>query len=153
MSAGSGSTGGKARVSGETAPVGRVTVEARARNLRYLRQVVRETAQEAGCGAACVHDVVIAVDEACQNVIRHGYGGDGPGEIIVEVHRVDDSLVFNVIDFADPVDPETVRPRDLEDLRPGGLGTHFISECMDHWCFTTPPPGAGNCLTMTKRIA
>jgi anti-sigma regulatory factor (Ser/Thr protein kinase) len=153
VSAGSGSSGREACAPPSPQPLRSVTVEARSRNLRSLRQVIRDTAEEAGCGEACVRDIVIAIDEACQNVIRHGYGGDGPGEIIVEVGREGDRLVFNVIDFADPVDPETVQPRDLTDLRPGGLGTHFINECMDHWSFTSPPAGAGNCLTMSKRIA
>lgn len=133
-------------------PVLTLRMRASVRNLRLLRRLVREAATDAGCGEACARDIVIAIDEACQNVIRHGYGGDGKGDLIVEVRRDDQTVVFNLIDFAEPVDPKTVKPRDLDEIRPGGLGTHFISECMDHWSFTTPPPGAGNCLSMTKRI-
>ncbi len=52
----------------------------------------------------------------------------------------------------EPIDPKTVRPRDLDDVRPGGLGTHFIAEVMDDAKFERPPSGNGNLLIMVKRI-
>ena len=30
------------------------------------------------------------------------------------------------MDFAEPVDPDTIRPRDITEVRPGGLGVHLI---------------------------
>jgi sigma-B regulation protein RsbU (phosphoserine phosphatase) len=45
-----------------------------------------------------------------------------------------------------------VKPRDLEDLRPGGLGTHFIREIMDATDFLRPAAGTGNVLRLRKRI-
>jgi sigma-B regulation protein RsbU (phosphoserine phosphatase) len=50
------------------------------------------------------------------------------------------------------VDPAQVRPRDLDDLRPGGLGTHLMREAMDECEFVEPPPGCSNLLRMVKRI-
>ena len=46
-----------------------------------------------------------------------------------------------------------MKPRDLDDVRPGGLGTHFMAEVMDRVEFLTPPEGGGNLLRMVKRIA
>ncbi len=34
-------------------------------------------------------------------------------------------------DDAMQVDPDTIRSRDLDDIRPGGLGVHIIREIMD----------------------
>jgi sigma-B regulation protein RsbU (phosphoserine phosphatase) len=45
-----------------------------------------------------------------------------------------------------------IHPRPLDELRPGGLGTHFIRTVMDEVAFLPPPAGAGNLLQMTKRI-
>lgn len=129
-----------------------IRVTARPDRLRLVRAMVGEAARSSGCSARCVHDMVIAVDEACQNVIRHAYGGDPHGEIWLEIRRDGDRMSFNLVDFADPVDVDKVKPRDLGDLRPGGLGTHFIMECMDEAGFGTPPDGAGNRLWMVKRI-
>ena len=44
-------------------------------------------------------------------------------------------------------------PAGLDDVRPGGLGTHFINEIMDEVRFLVPPGGRGNRLEMVKRIA
>ena len=51
------------------------------------------------------------------------------------------------------IDIEKVKPRDLSDVRPGGLGTHFIREVMDEVVFLVSPEGCGNLLKLVKRIA
>jgi len=127
-------------------------VPAEVPSLRLVRRLVREGASACGCGEACIRDVVIAVDEACQNVIRHAYGDTGHGDMVIELCRAGDRLVVNVLDFAPPVDASRVRPRALDELRPGGLGTHFIRMCMDASEFRQPPEGAGNRLWMEKKI-
>ncbi|NNL65759.1 MAG: SpoIIE family protein phosphatase, partial [Myxococcales bacterium] len=120
--------------------------------LHAVRERVSAACAEAGCGPSCSQDVVLAVDEACQNVFRHAYGGE-PGDVVLEIARDGDRLVVYLRDFADPVDPERIRPRSLDDVRPGGLGTHFIRELMDEHEFLAPGSGSGNLLRMQKRIA
>ena len=97
-------------------------------------------------------EVILAVDEACQNVVRHAYGGRDDGEIAVELRRDGDDFVVEVQDFAAPVDVDTVKGRDLNDIRPGGLGVHLIREIMDDVQFVTPPAGVGNLLQLRKRL-
>lgn len=120
--------------------------------LRQVRRSVRESVRACGATEGCAGDVVMAVDEVCQNIIRHAYGGSGRGEIVLEIERSGDELVFWLTDFAPRVDPATVRPRDLDDVRPGGLGTHLIRQVMDSAEFIEPPPGCGNLFRMVKRI-
>ncbi|MGA8259306.1 MAG: ATP-binding protein, partial [Arenicellales bacterium] len=55
-------------------------------------------------------------------------------------------------DFAEPIDTSQVKPRPLDTIRPGGLGTHFMREVMDEVEFLPPPFGGGNLLRMVKRI-
>lgn len=129
-----------------------VRVPARVGSLRLVRRLVREAARACGCANTCVQDTVLAVDEACQNVIRHAYGAHASGDMLIEVRRDGGRLVIDLVDFAPPVDTSTIHPRPLEELRPGGLGTHFINECMDACEFRPPPPGAGNHLRMAKAI-
>jgi len=125
---------------------------ARAGELRGVREAVRSEALGQGCAPECAGDIVIAVDEACQNIIRHAYSGCGDGEIVLEIERAGEELVISLRDFAAPIDPSRVRPRDLDDVRPGGLGTHLIRELMDGADFAPPPPGGGNLFRMRKRI-
>ena len=102
-----------------------VRFRARADELRAVRDAVRARSEACGCSPEAASDIVLAVDEACQNVIRHAYAGDPAGIIILEIERQGETLVFSLRDFAPRTDPEKVKPRDLDDLRPGGLGTHF----------------------------
>jgi sigma-B regulation protein RsbU (phosphoserine phosphatase) len=125
---------------------------ARAGELRSIREVVRRAALGQGCAADCAGDIVMAVDEACQNIIRHAYAGRGDGEIVLEIERAGEELLVSLRDFAPTVDPSRVQPRDLADLRPGGLGTHLIREVMDGASFAPAPPGGGNLFRMSKRI-
>jgi sigma-B regulation protein RsbU (phosphoserine phosphatase) len=144
-------------VSRKDAPAGAEVVlrqrfAARAGELRAVREAVRREALDQGCAPECAGDIVMAVDEACQNIIRHAYAGRSDGEIVIEIERVGPELVVSLRDFAPPVDPSRVRPRDLDDLRPGGLGTHLIREAMDGAGFAPPPPDGGNLFRMRKRI-
>jgi sigma-B regulation protein RsbU (phosphoserine phosphatase) len=121
--------------------------------LRGMRDALRERLRSWKLDEACATDVVMAVDEACQNVIRHAYRGDPDGVIELEVRRAGDELQIAVRDFAPPVDPARIQPRRLEELRPGGLGTHLIRTAMDHTEMGRPPSGPGNLLRMVKKLA
>jgi len=120
--------------------------------LRGIREAVREAVESCGATPECAADVVMAVDEACQNVIRHAYGENPGGAIELEIERCGEELVVSLRDFAPEVDPEEVKPRDLDEIRPGGLGTHLIREMMDSADFVRPETGGGNLLRMVKRI-
>lgn len=133
-------------------PLLELRVPARADRLKLIRQAVSSTMRFAGCDGNVANDIVLAVDEACQNIIRHGYGGREDGEIGIALHRAGDEVIIRLQDFAPPVDVEKIRPRDLDDLRPGGLGTHFIREIMDDVEFLTPPSNVGNLLQLKKNI-
>ena len=130
----------------------RLRVSAKANRLRLIRNAVRETSEFCGFSKTDVGDIVLAVDEACQNVIRHAYGGKGIGDISIELLQRSDAMIVMIRDFADPVDISKVKPRDLDDIRPGGLGTHLIQEVMDEVDFLPPPIDGGNLLRLVKKI-
>jgi sigma-B regulation protein RsbU (phosphoserine phosphatase) len=120
--------------------------------LRMVRERVQEAIEHAGCNRKCVADVIIAVNEACMNIIQHAYKGDKSGEIVLRICRRGSELEVLLTDFAAPIDCNDIRPRDLDDLKPGGLGTHFIQEIMDDLCYGHLEGEAGNYLRMRKRI-
>jgi anti-sigma regulatory factor (Ser/Thr protein kinase) len=126
---------------------------ARPGELRGMRDALRERLRSWELDEACATDVVMAVDEACQNVIRHAYRGDPDGVIELEVRHAEGELQIEVRDFAPPVDPARIQPRRLEELRPGGLGTHLIRSAMDHTELRRPSSGPGNLLRMVKKLA
>ncbi len=125
---------------------------ARAGELKRVRDALRERLEGCGCSDKSCADIVLAIDEACQNIIRHAYRGESDQAIELEVERRGDRLVFTLTDEAPAIDPSRVKPRDLEDVRPGGLGTHFIRRVMDEVEFLQPASGRGNLLRMVRRI-
>lgn len=132
--------------------IAQMRIASRPDRLRLVRAVVNEAGDATGCSGDCISQIVMAVDEACQNIIRHAYKGDPDGEIVVDIRRHDGAIAIHLLDFAAPVDISRIKPRRLDELKPGGLGTHFIQQCMDESGFLTPPAGTGNCLRLVKKI-
>jgi sigma-B regulation protein RsbU (phosphoserine phosphatase) len=131
----------------------RIRVPARPDRLRLIRMSVEQAAQYCAAEPSWTSDLVMAVDEACQNIIRHAYGSRGEeGDIVIDFIRRQDALEVHLMDFAAPVDPEAIKPRDLGDVRPGGLGVHLIRSVCDEARFVPPPPGVGNLFKLTKRL-
>ncbi len=125
---------------------------AKPERLCSVRALVKRTAEVVGCCSELSDRLVIAVNEACMNVIQHAYQGDELGEIVLEILNNDGKLHFRVVDYANPIDLNSVKPRDLDDLRPGGLGTYFINEIMDECDMGHLDEGKGNYLEMIKKI-
>lgn len=121
-------------------------------NLQRVRSMVRSKVAAAGCSDELIRKLMLVVDEACSNVIRHAYDGDRRGSVRLLLSRNGDRLVFRLRDYAKPVDASCIKPRDLEECRPGGLGINFIDCVMDSWEFLRPAEGPGNILQMTKKI-
>lgn len=120
--------------------------------LKLLRCVLRDAADMAGLDGDTTDAVVLAANEACMNIIQHSYGMQPDGRIDIRVCREPGALVLQLRDYAREVDPDKVQSRDLDDIRPGGLGVHFISSLMDESGFLEPPPGGGNLFQMKKFI-
>lgn len=129
-----------------------ITIPGCPKGLKLVRSVVRQTLEAARVSPEVLNDVVLAVDEACQNVVRHAYQKLGDGDLDMEIRRDGSDLIFLLRDYAFGVDPAAVKPRDLDDIRPGGLGTHLIREVMDEVEFLTPKSGSGNLLRMVKKL-
>jgi len=71
--------------------------------------------------------VKLAVDEALQNIIRYAYDFDKTKKIIITLNKItDDSLKIEIRDFGTRVSTSNIKPRELDDVKPGGLGIHFI---------------------------
>jgi len=131
----------------------RMRVPSTATSLKLVRSGVLASSQQAGFSDIAAHDIVLALDEALQNVIRHAYDGRDDGSIVIDIERHGPKLVFFVRDYAPPINVDKVRPRDLDDVKPGGLGTHLIREIMDEVEFLPPPADGGNILRLAKVIA
>ena len=102
---------------------------------------------------AIIFAVETSVDEACTNIIKHGYSG-GAGTIAIACEMQGDDFVVTIIDRGKPFDPSAVSPpdlgADLEKRKVGGLGLHLMNKLMDNVIYTYTSRD-GNRLVMRKR--
>ena len=78
-----------------------------------------------------LNDIVTAIDEAAQNIIRHAFPDNMTGTITISIWLTEAATKISVTDTAPLIDVNSIKPRDLDDLREGGLGTHFITSLSD----------------------
>jgi anti-sigma regulatory factor (Ser/Thr protein kinase) len=100
------------------------------------------------------YDLKLALDEACTNIITHGYAGMNPGSIMLDLDIDNQKVTMNITDFGYPFEPsESPRPdveAALENRPMSGFGLFFIYQTMDEVCYNTSEDG--NCLTLEKYI-
>jgi anti-sigma regulatory factor (Ser/Thr protein kinase) len=127
----------------------RMVISTEPRLLHIMRGVVRYYARQAGFPESEVYRLALAVDEAATNVIRHTYGNRPNGRLALEVRNLPDRLEFVLEDTGPKVRPDTIRPRALDDVRPGGLGCFFMKSFTDS-CTYDETFTEGNRLRMVK---
>ena len=118
--------------------------------IKLVRPGIEAAARMCGLTETAARDVVLALDEACQNTILHGYKGRSGGTITIILSCLGDGLLMELRDGAPRIDPAKIKHRDLNDIKPGKLGTYFIKTIMDRVEYL-PAPGGGNLLRMFKR--
>ena len=100
------------------------------------------------------YDLKLAVDEACANIITHGYAGMNPGSIIFSIELEPERAVMTITDFGHAFEPsEAPRPdveAGLEDRPMGGFGLFFIYQTMDEIDYETNDDC--NRLILVKRL-
>jgi len=129
----------------------KIRFPSRAYQLKQMRCVVENAIRDLRFSKQQAEQIVIAINEACMNIIQHGYSDD-VGEIILEILLDKDSVLFRITDFAKPIDLENIKSRDLNDIRPGGLGVHFIREIMDAVKYQHCGDGKGNVVELKKYL-
>ena len=129
------------------------TFEARLEKLADIRRFVEESCRSAGAAESVCFDLKLAVDEACTNIVEHGYAGE-PGSIALTVEASAGILRVTIRDRGTPFDPARLRAADVtsppEERPIGGVGWHLIRSSMDEVDYERDPAG-GNRLTLTKR--
>ena len=109
--------------------------------LSVIRSAVKEFAVVTGFSEDDCRSIIVAVDEALTNIIRHAYHNRHGEPIGLVCQRRDDGLEFILTDRGEPVDPAKLHGRPLGEVRTGGLGLHIIEEIMDQVQYERVPEG------------
>lgn len=99
--------------------------------LSMVRDVVVRMAAMNGVSDKTTEELKLAVDEACSNVIKHAYHGNTGRKIVVTFNVTPKKFMVVIEDDGIKADQASVEGRSLTDVRPGGLGVHFIRKTFD----------------------
>ncbi|HYT32400.1 MAG TPA: ATP-binding protein [Thermoanaerobaculia bacterium] len=127
---------------------------AEAPNLAQVRAFVQDFCRRVGADPQASFDLKLAVDEACTNIVEHGYVGMPQGDMRVSIAFDGERLTVVISDHGRSFDPERIAPPDIrmdcEEREPGGLGWHLIRSTVDGFRYESGA-GEGNLLTLVKR--
>ena len=116
-------------------------------NLKIVRRNVENFCKEKKINVD-VFNVKLAIDEALQNIIRYAYDFDKTKDIIINFEQTSEkSLKVELRDFGTRVSTSKIKPRELDDVRPGGLGIHFIKSIVKGMSYEHKEDG-GTLLTL-----
>ena len=129
-----------------------ITRAAELESLQTFRDFITECCARYEVSNDTVLELKLAVDEACTNIITHGYKGMDAGSIILSFRIEPERILIQITDFGHCFEP-VAGPRPdveaaLEDQELGGLGLYLIYQTMDNIDYTSSDDG--NTLTFTK---
>ena len=123
-------------------------------SLKDVRSFSRDVFEKLKIEKELKDELVLAIAEAAQNIVKHGYKDveNTTDRMEIKISLNNDQLEIGFFDKGKPVVAENVQHRKLDDIKPGGLGTFFIKQIMDGAVFKKDQKGWVNHLVLTKKI-
>ena len=126
----------------------------RASSLKDVRSFSREVFEKFNINEDLREELVLAIAEAAQNIVKHAYKDfpDTEDRMAVSISCENNKLEISFFDKGKPVEKSKVKHRAIDDVKPGGLGTFFIQQIMDSIQFQEGKEPWINHLVLTKNL-
>ena len=123
-------------------------------SLKDVRTFSREVFEKINLPQEQKDELVLAIAEAAQNIVKHAYKdvAETSDRMEIKISLKDSDLEIGFFDKGKAVIPENIQHRKLDDIKPGGLGTFFIKQIMDAAVFKKDQKEWVNHLVLTKKI-
>ena len=135
--------------------ISELIVKSRTENLSLIRDFVSKKASAAGLSKEDIENIMLAVDEACTNIIKHAYKSYHDGEIVINLEFNAQKILISIIDYGNTFNPDSVPDPDLQKYykngRVGGLGMYLMKTLMDDVKYISVP-GEYNKVLLSKKI-
>ena len=133
----------------------RITRAAHLESLNDFREFIKtQCARVPDINEEFLYDVQLAVDEACTNIMTHGYADLNPGSIILDLEIDPDELTVTLTDFGHSFEPSHTPIPDvdapIEERALGGFGLFFILQSVDAMDYRVTEDG--NKMILTKYL-
>lgn len=127
--------------------------EATKENLKNIRSYIELILKNYSINQKLINKIKLVVGEASSNIIKYGYKeSDRKNKIFVEVDFKDNQLEIHIYDNGIKVTKDMVKHRDINDVRPGQIGSYFIKNIMDFFDWSEEKSNWVNHLILKKRI-
>lgn len=104
-------------------------------HLELIRSFTRASALDYGFNEEIIDKIILAVDEACTNVIKHAYKYSPEGDIIINIKASNNKFTISITDYGKDFDPTLVPDPDIKKYymqhKVGGLGIYLMKKLMD----------------------
>ena len=126
----------------------------RSSSLKNVREFSREVFEKLQINNDLKDELVLAIGEAAQNIVKHAYkdNPDTNDKMAVQISCKENKIEIGFFDRGNAVDPKKIKHRNIDNIRPGGLGTFFIQEIMDAMEFKEGKQSWVNHLVLTKQL-
>ena len=123
-------------------------------SLKEVRTFSREVFEKINLPQDQKDELVLAIAEAAQNIVKHAYKdiAETSDRMEIKISLKDSDLEIGFFDKGKAVIPENIQHRKLDGIKPGGLGTFFIKQIMDAAVFKKDQKEWVNHLVLTKKI-
>jgi|HubBroStandDraft_1064217.scaffolds.fasta_scaffold589818_2 anti-sigma regulatory factor (Ser/Thr protein kinase) len=105
------------------------------RFLSIARTAVSEVSAICGLSEDASQGVILAIDEALANIIRHAYKNRHDQEMELDCQVNAERIVFRLVDQGEAPDPDRICAQPLDDVSLSGRGTHLMKAIMDEMCY------------------
>ena len=131
----------------------RLGLPADARLLPSTRMAMLAHLQAMGVEGECCEDVILALDEACANVVRHAFPGL-PGTYSVTAVLRPDDVVIEVEDHGQGMDPAALQRAhgEVDPEATSGRGLYLMRRLMSSVEVEAVKGGRGTRVRMCKRL-
>jgi anti-sigma regulatory factor (Ser/Thr protein kinase) len=102
-----------------------------------IRNLAIQLCRNCGVDDRSSGSIALVLDEAVSNIHRHGYQYSHDGMINIEIKGYQSTellpwkIMICIEDRATQIELDQIKSRNLDDVRPGGLGVHLITSIMD----------------------
>ena len=123
-------------------------------SLKEVRTFSREVFEKINLPQDQKDELVLAIAEAAQNIVKHAYKdiAETSDRMEIKISLKNSDLEIGFFDKGKAVIPENIQHRKLDDIKPGGLGTFFIKQIMDDAVFKKDQQQWVNHLILSKKI-
>lgn len=133
----------------------KIVISSSTKNLHLVREFIEKKGETLNIEPNTLNQILVSVDEACTNIIKHNYKYDDNNLIEVETDTKDKKFIITLYYKGEEFDPTKKNNPDMKEYfakyKVGGLGIPLMKKSMDSIEFNHKQPDL-NSLTLIKVI-